>query len=166
MGSDSPQTSNSPIITFLYVRMGPAHTAECSLGHSCSQAHHVLQSVDSISWKCACCEVHGHRLSRNSCVFQQFLLLNGPDCEGRNVFEGGGKGCWHLPVPWWWGFFLKLYSWCTRKKKDAQNKLPLEVWGRKDICIDMAESLCHPPETITALLISYQISRSVVSDSL
>ena len=63
-------------------------------------------------------------------------------------------------------FFFKLYSWCTRKKKDAQNKLPLEVWRRKDICIDMAESLCHPPETITALLISYQISRSVVSDSL
>ena len=29
------------------------------------------------------------------------------------------------------------------------------VWGRMDTCICMAESLCCPPETITALLIGY-----------
>ena len=29
------------------------------------------------------------------------------------------------------------------------------VWGRTDTCIYLAESLCCPPETITALLISY-----------
>ena len=29
------------------------------------------------------------------------------------------------------------------------------VWGRKDTCICVAESLCCPPETITTLLISY-----------
>ena len=75
LGSGSPQTSKSPIITFLYVRTGPARAAEYSLGHSCSRAHHVLQSVDSVSWKCTGCEVRRHRLSRNPCVFQQFLLL-------------------------------------------------------------------------------------------
>ena len=29
------------------------------------------------------------------------------------------------------------------------------VWGRMDTCVCMAENLCHPPETITALLIGY-----------
>ena len=29
------------------------------------------------------------------------------------------------------------------------------VWGRIDTCIFMVESLCHPPETITTLLINY-----------
>ena len=29
------------------------------------------------------------------------------------------------------------------------------VWGRMDTCICMVKSLCYPPETITALLISY-----------
>ena len=29
------------------------------------------------------------------------------------------------------------------------------VWERKDTYICMAESLCHPPETITTLLIGY-----------
>ena len=29
------------------------------------------------------------------------------------------------------------------------------VWGRMDICICMAESLCHAPETNTTLLIGY-----------
>ena len=29
------------------------------------------------------------------------------------------------------------------------------VWGRMDTCIRMAEFLCYPPETITALLIHY-----------
>ena len=29
------------------------------------------------------------------------------------------------------------------------------VWGRMDICICMAESLCCPPATITILLIGY-----------
>ena len=29
------------------------------------------------------------------------------------------------------------------------------VWGRKDMCICMAESLCCSPETITTLLIGY-----------
>ena len=29
------------------------------------------------------------------------------------------------------------------------------VWGRMDTRIDMAESLCSPPETITTLLIDY-----------
>ena len=32
-----------------------------------------------------------------------------------------------------------------------------EVWGRMDTCACMAESLCRPPETITALLISYTL---------
>ena len=31
------------------------------------------------------------------------------------------------------------------------------VWGRKDPCICMAESLCCPPETITTLLIGYTL---------
>ena len=31
--------------------------------------------VDSVSGKRACCELRGHRLSRNPCVFQQFLSL-------------------------------------------------------------------------------------------
>ena len=30
-----------------------------------------------------------------------------------------------------------------------------EVYGRMDICVCMAESLCCPPEMITTLLISY-----------
>ena len=30
-----------------------------------------------------------------------------------------------------------------------------DVWGRMDTCICMAETLCCPPETITALLIGY-----------
>ena len=29
------------------------------------------------------------------------------------------------------------------------------IWGRMDICICMAESLCCSPETVTRLLISY-----------
>ena len=29
------------------------------------------------------------------------------------------------------------------------------VWERMDICICMDESLCYPPETVTALLIGY-----------
>ena len=29
------------------------------------------------------------------------------------------------------------------------------VWGRMDTCVCMAESLCCPPKTITALLIGY-----------
>ena len=29
------------------------------------------------------------------------------------------------------------------------------VWGRRDTCICMAESLCCPPETIITLLIGY-----------
>ena len=32
-----------------------------------------------------------------------------------------------------------------------------EVWGRMDTGICMAELLCYPPETITALLIGYTI---------
>ena len=35
---------------------------------------------------------------------------------------------------------------------NLQNRL---VWGRMDICICMAESLCYLPETITILLIGY-----------
>ena len=31
------------------------------------------------------------------------------------------------------------------------------VWGRMDTCACVAESLCCPPETITALLISYTL---------
>ena len=64
------------------------------------------------------------------------------------------------------GIFFKIIFMVHKEEKRCPEQLPLEVWGKKDICIDMAESLCHPPETITALLISYQISRSVVSDSL
>ena len=32
-----------------------------------------------------------------------------------------------------------------------------EFWGRMDICMCMAESLCRSPETITTLLIGYAI---------
>ena len=32
------------------------------------------------------------------------------------------------------------------------------AWGRMDICLCMAESLCYPPEIITALLIDSQFS--------
>ena len=42
------------------------------------------------------------------------------------------------------------------------------VWGRIDTCICTAESLCCPPETVIALLISYSsgsVSYLVVSDS-
>ena len=123
LGSDSPQTSNSPIITFLYIRTGPARTAECSLGHSCSWGHHVLQSVDSISWKCACYEVHGHRLSRNSCIFQQFLLLNGPDCEGRNVFEGGEKGVGICQYPGGGDFFFLIIFMVHKEEKRCPEQI-------------------------------------------
>ena len=40
-------------------------------------------------------------------------------------------------------------------------------WGRMNMCMYMAESLCSPPETITTLLNSCESeSRSVMSDSL
>ena len=39
------------------------------------------------------------------------------------------------------------------------------VWGRMDTCICTAESLCCPPATVTALLIGYTVSHSVLSDS-
>ena len=35
------------------------------------------------------------------------------------------------------------------------------VWGRKGTCICMAESLCCPPEIITALLTSYKVKSEV-----
>ena len=34
-------------------------------------------------------------------------------------------------------------------------------WGRMDTCVCMAESLCCPLETITALLISYTPTQNV-----
>ena len=40
------------------------------------------------------------------------------------------------------------------------------VWERMNTCICMAESLSCSPEIITALLIGYVLSRSVMSDSL
>lgn len=30
-----------------------------------------------------------------------------------------------------------------------------EIWGRIDTCVQMGESLCGPPETITTFLINY-----------
>ena len=39
-----------------------------------------------------------------------------------------------------------------------------EVWGRMDISICMAESLCHPPETIT-FLISYVLYTVLITQS-
>ena len=42
-----------------------------------------------------------------------------------------------------------------------------EVWGRMDtcvhigVCVCIAESLCFPPETVTALLISYECESEV-----
>lgn len=30
-----------------------------------------------------------------------------------------------------------------------------EIWGRTDTCVQMVESLCGPPETITTFLINY-----------
>ena len=35
-----------------------------------------------------------------------------------------------------------------------------EVYGRMDICVCKAQSLCCPPETITTLLISYVCVRA------
>ena len=40
------------------------------------------------------------------------------------------------------------------------------VWRKMDTCICMAEFFCCPFGTITTLLIGYQFSHSVVSDSL
>ena len=49
--------------------------------------------------------------------------------------------------------------------RNSQNRRG--VWGRMDTWVCIAESLCCPPEIITALLISCECkSHSVMSDSL
>ena len=35
------------------------------------------------------------------------------------------------------------------------NYMPTKIWGRRDTCICMAESLHYKPETTTTLLIDY-----------
>ena len=61
-----------------------------------------------------------------------------------------------------------MTSYCPHKEKQSEGerqrnlknssilmKSRKEVWGRMDMCRCMAESLCCPPNTITALLIDY-----------
>ena len=43
-----------------------------------------------------------------------------------------------------------LYSRCNSRSLDGRG-----VWGRKDTCVCMAESLCCSPEAVTTLLIGY-----------
>ena len=83
--------------------------------------------------------------------------------EGTYGYQGrkdGGKGAFGIDM-----YTLVYVKWITKKdllystENSAQcyvaGWMGWEFWGRIDICIRRAESLCCAPETSTTLLISY-----------
>ena len=84
--------------------------------------------------------------------------LENDDCRGKNMGKGWleslGSTCTHAV------FKMDNQQGPTVQHREICSMLcgSLDrrgVWGRIDTCTCTAESLCHSPETITALLICY-----------
>ena len=84
--------------------------------------------------------------------------LENDDCRGKNVGKGSleslGPRCTHavFKMDNQQGPTVQHREICSMFCGSLDGR---GVWGRRDTCECMAESLCRPPETITVLLICY-----------